>query len=208
MKRLGFVILILSSLFFSANAQYGILANQITDMLKPALSGSFNYKGFIDAAYLYGLESNDGKMDIVEVTTTQGFKYSTWCFMGVGAGLNIAFPQSSYYGVKNDVGVMLPLYADFRFNIGNQSNLSLFIDLKIGASFLISSNDFYVGYAYITNDECLYFKPSLGLRLPINKNNVKQAINLSASYQLITPRFSNGYNVNFNNLGVTLAFEW
>ena len=208
MKRIGVIILTLACFVSSAQAQFGYMANQLTEMLSPALSGSFNYKGFVDVAYLAGLGEMGEKADILEVTTTQGFKYASWCYIGVGAGVNVLFPQSSYSSVKNDVGVMVPLYSDFRFNIGKPNQVSMFIDMKLGASFVLSSNDFYVGYFYMYNDPCLYLKPSLGIRLPLSAKNPKLAVNLAVSYQLITPRFSNGSNINFNNLGATLAFEW
>ena len=178
------------------------MADKLTDMLTPALSGSFNYKGFVDVAYLAGLNSSD----LLEITTTQGFKYSTWCFMGAGAGINLAFPQSNNPDVRNDVSVLLPLYADFRFNIGNPTKVGGFIDLKLGAVFLLSEGKYFSEIEYMENDPSLYLKPSIGVRIPVN--NAKQALNISASYQLMTPRFSNGWIINFNNLGATLAFEW
>lgn len=208
MKRIGVIMLTLACFVSSAHAQFGYMTNQLSEMLSPALSGSFNYKGFVDVAYLAGLGAKGEKADILEITTTQGFKYASWCYIGAGAGVNVLFPQSNNVNVRNDVGVVVPLYADFRFNMGNSNQISLFIDMKLGASFVLSSNDFYVGYHYMSNDPCLYLKPSLGIRLPINKNNPKQAVNLAVSYQLMTPRFSNGINMNFNNLGATLAFEW
>ena len=202
MKRFGIIVLALASFVASANAQFGIMADKLTDMLTPALSGSFNYKGFVDVAYLAGLNSSD----LLEITTTQGFKYSTWCFMGAGAGINLAFPQSNNPDVRNDVSVLLPLYADFRFNIGNPTKVGGFIDLKLGAVFLLSEGKYFSEIEYMENDPSLYLKPSIGVRIPVN--NAKQALNISASYQLMTPRFSNGWIINFNNLGATLAFEW
>lgn len=200
---------------FSTNAQYYQLANQLGEMLSPALSGSFRYKGFVDVAYMPGLGSKYETADILEVTTTQGFQYASWCFIGVGAGVNIAFAESGgYEGVlmpdrTTNVGVMLPLYTDFRFNIGKREKTSMFIDLRIGASFLVSDYYFRIGNGYVTSDECFYLKPSIGVRFPVNKKNSKQAINLSASYQLMTPGWSY-YNdsLTLHNLGATIGFEW
>ena len=73
MKRLGIVVLLLAGFIVSASAQFGLMANKLEEMLKPALSGSFNYKGFVDVAYLAGFDSPD----LLEITTTQGFKYSS-----------------------------------------------------------------------------------------------------------------------------------
>ena len=202
MKKLAVLVLALAGFIAPASAQFGLMANKLTEMLTPALSGSFNYKGFFDVAYLAGFDSPD----LLEITTTHGFKYSTWCFMGAGAGVDLAFPQSIDPAVRNDVSVLLPLYADFRFNIGNSTKVGFFIDLKLGAVFLLSEGRYYNDLYYMENDPSLYLKPSLGLRIPVNGG--KQALNLAASYQLMTPRFSNGWLINFNNLGGTIAFEW
>ena len=202
MKKISILVLALAGFIAPASAQFGLMANKLTEMLTPALSGSFNYRGFADIAYLAGLESPD----LLEITTTHGFKYSTWCFMGAGAGVNLAFPQSMEPALRNDVSVLLPLYADFRFNIGNSAKVGFFIDLKLGAVFLLAEGRYHTDLTYMQNDPSLYFKPSLGLRIPVNSG--KQALNLSASYQLMTPRFSNGWFINFNNLGGTIAFEW
>ena len=148
MKKLSILVLALAAFVAPASAQYGYMANKLTEMLRPALSGSFNYKGFADVAYLAGLESPD----LLEITTTHGFKYSTWCFMGAGAGINLAFPQSENPSVRNDVSVLLPLYADFRFNIGNPAKVGFFIDLKLGAIFLLGEGRYYTDLSYMGND--------------------------------------------------------
>ncbi len=202
MKKLSILVLALAAFVSSASAQYGLMANKLTEMLTPALSGSFNYKGFFDVAYLAGFDSPD----LLEFTTTHGFKYSTWCFMGAGLGVELAFPQSIYTEIRNDVSVLVPLYADFRFNIGNPAKVGFFIDMKLGAVFLLSGGRYDSDLYYMENDPSLYLKPSVGLRIPVNAG--KQALNLSVSYQLMTPRFSNGWLINFNNLGGTIAFEW
>ncbi len=74
----------------SASAQYYQIANQIPQMLQPALSGSLNYKGFVDASYVKGIGQRNA--DFLELTTTQGFQYSSWFFMGVGAGVKLFSP--------------------------------------------------------------------------------------------------------------------
>lgn len=51
----------------AANAQYYQMANQLQQLITPALSGSFNYKGYVDASYLKGV--GDKKADFLEITT-------------------------------------------------------------------------------------------------------------------------------------------
>lgn len=215
LKKLIVLVVVCMSGFSLSQAQYYQLANQLGELLSPALSGSFRYKGFADVAYMPGIGSNYETADILEVTTTQGFQYASWFYLGVGAGVNIAFAESGgYEGVlipekTTDVGVMIPLYTDLRFNIGSREKTSMFIDLRIGASFLVSDYYFRIGNGYVTSDECFYLKPSIGVRFPVNKNNPKQAINLSANYQLMTPGWSY-YNdsLTLHNLGATIGFEW
>lgn len=214
-KQLLLGIICLLSFSVSAKAQYYEIANQIPNMISPILSGSFKYKGFVDAAYLKGV--GDEHIDFVEIATTQGFQYASWFYMGVGAGVDIAFSEYTvsddlHHDSNTETGVMIPLYTDFRFNIGNKEKTSAFIDLRLGASFLLN-NDFPTQNGYLTNHESFYFKPSIGVRIPINKNNSKQALNIGVSYQLTT---FDMYDLRgryysdkvFNNVGATVSFEW
>lgn len=203
------VFIALFSVFaISANAQFYEIGNQLHQMLSPALSGSFNYKGYVEASYLRGL--GDDRFDVIDISTTQGFKYSSWFFMGAGAGVDIILPSLDY---KHNVDpiVMIPLYADFRFLIGNQDKVGVNIDLRLGASFNFS-DDFPTNNGYIYEDECLYLRPSLGIRIPVNKKNSKQAITFGFSYQLLMSEYYGHHGWDeakcFNNMGATIGFEW
>lgn len=210
----------------TASAQYYDLANQLVNMAQPALQGGFNYRGMVDAGYTIGVGRNG--CSSLEFTTTQGFKYSSWFFMGVGAGVNIVFAgqddtpaYSGYRGwgdgyhddyKQRDTGVMIPLYSDFRFNIGGEQNASFFIDLRIGAAFLVGKNYLRTPDGVLDNSEGFYFRPTLGVRIPVNSKNTRQAINIGASYQLITNNYwtYGGYydNTTVNSVGATIGFEW
>ena len=175
-----------------ANAQFYEIANQIPQLLSPALSGSFNYKGYVEVSYLKGL--GDVPIDFVDISTTQGFKYADWFFMGVGAGVDIMLPNDhhDYY----EPGVMVPLYADFRFLIGDQSKVSANLDLRVGAAFPFNN---------LIGDENFYLRPSLGVRFPINKNKPKQALNVAFTYQLLV---DGCHYWDRHSLGATIGFEW
>lgn len=204
-----------------ASAQYYQLANQIPQMLQPALSGSFNYKGFVDASYVKGIGNRNA--DYLELTTTQGFQYASWFFMGVGAGVEVVFtnpdssadrwdtPPGDYDPSKghSKTGCIIPLYSDFRFNIGSQTNTSFYIDLRLGASFLVSGDYLEIGNGFLTNSECFYFKPSVGMRVPLNDSG-RQALNVGLSYQLVTSDYWYRYssNISLSSLGVSIGFEW
>lgn len=208
-----------------ANAQFYELANQIPQLISPALSGSFAYKGYVGVSYIKGL--GDCNADFLDLSTTQGFQYSSWFFMGVGAGVDVVFshtsggwryPSDGFGWSDNNpgkgyssTGVMLPLFSDFRFNIGGVGGgPSFFADIRIGASFLVSDDYLSIGDGFLTSDECFYFRPTLGIRIPISKNTYKQAFNIGVSYQLVTSEYWNIYsdNTTLNGLGVSASFEW
>ena len=76
----------------TASAQYYEIANQLPQLIRPALSGSFNYKGFVDVSYMRGVSKC--KADFLDVTTSQGFRYADWFYMGVGIGADVLFSST------------------------------------------------------------------------------------------------------------------
>ena len=211
----------------AAQAHYYDMANQLTNMVGTAIRGGFNYRGMVDASYTVGVGNNGASS--LELTTTQGFKYSNWFFMGAGAGVNIVFggydssdgsPRSigswgsgfnPSYKV-HDTGVMIPLFSDFRFIIGKEDAVDFFIDLRLGAAFLVGKNYIRTQDGYLDNSEGFYFKPTIGCRVPVNSQNSKQAINFGVSYQLITNNAWNWYGsyngTTVNSIGASIGFEW
>ncbi len=207
----------------AANAQYYQMANQLQQLITPALSGSFNYKGYVDASYLKGV--GDKKADFLEITTTQGFKYADWFFMGVGAGVEVVFtnPSSQFTDWSQvepgdidfnkghtKTGWVLPLFTYFRFSIGKPTSTGFYIYLRIGCSFLLSDKYLEIGNGYMTNSECFYLRPSLGVRIPMSLNNSKQALNIGLTYQLTTSNYwyYHDSNSTLNAVGVNIGFEW
>jgi len=83
-----------------AKAQYYEIANQLPGVISPALSGSMNYKGFIELSGVAGF--GDNRANIIGVTTSQGFQYSSWFFMGAGLGVEVAMTNSDM--LSSDVG--------------------------------------------------------------------------------------------------------
>ena len=203
----------------SADAQYYQIANQLPGLIRPALAGGASYKGFVDVAYLKGLGSK--QVDFVNVSTSQGFKYRDWFYMGVGIGVDVAMghtndnfglnhPENSYWNHGySKTGVMIPIFTDFRFNIGGQTKPSFYIDARIGASFLMTDNYLAVGDGFITNREYFYLRPSLGVRLPINQSG-KQAVDIGVTYQLLTANYAwdRQFSTTVNALGAVVSFEW
>lgn len=204
-----------------AHAQYYEIANQLPSLLRPALSGSFNYKGFVDAGYNKTL--GDYNADFLEISTSQGFQYSNWFFMGVGIGVDVLFAQQNdnhgYWegpdGFDHShssctTAAMMPLFTDFRFSLGYSSAATFFIDLKVGCSFLLGNDYIAIGDGYLTNQEYFYLHPSIGLRIPTNPDNTKQAFNIGLNYKLLTSNYWSSWerNITLNGIGVTVAYEW
>lgn len=205
-----------------AGAQFYQIANQIPQLITPAVSGNFNYRGFVDLSYTKGVGNRNA--DYVEISTTQGFQYSSWFFMGVGLGVQAVMTNprdgapdhwdwsSGDYDRDRSVsrtGCVIPLYTDFRFNIGEQQKTSFYIDLRLGASFLVSDNYLKIGDGFLTNTECFYFKPGLGLRIPLNDSG-KQAVNVGVSYQLVTSNYWYNYasDISLSSVGLSVGFQW
>lgn len=217
-----FLFVILSSVCtIPVSAQYYEIANRIPSLIQPALSGSGRYKGFLEGGYSKTIGNYDA--DFLEFSTSQGFRYNSWFYMGVGIGADVIFAHkdnswgSSWedpdYGRDHDAAttaVMLPLFTDFRFNIGSGTGASFFIDMKIGCSFLLSNKYISIGDGYLTNQEYFYLRPSIGLRIPTNSRNSKQAIDLGINYKLLTSNYwsSRSRNITLNSIGVSVAYEW
>lgn len=205
----------------TASSQYYEIANRIPSLIQPAISGSMRYKGFVDLGYSKTLGNYNA--DFLEVSTSQGFQYTSWFYMGVGIGADVLFAHKNdnwgdgwedpSYGKDHGsmtTAVMLPLFTDFRFNIGGNKGASFFIDLKLGCSFLLSNKYISIGDGYLTNQEYFYLRPSLGIRIPTNSKNPKQAFDLGVSYKLLTSNYwnSRSRDITLNSLGVTVAYEW
>lgn len=204
-----------------ASAQYYEIANQLPGIISPAISGSMNYKGFIELSGVAGL--GDNRANIIGVTTSQGFQYSSWFFMGAGLGVEVAMTNSDlpvedngrpdYWHHSNaSTKVMIPVFSDFRFNFGNTGGVSFFADIKLGALWLMGNSYLRLQHGCMTGDAQFYCKPAIGVRVPISSVNPRQAVNIGVVYQLITS--NNNYNywndntVTLNGLGLSLSFEW
>lgn len=223
MKKLGVIAVLLLSIFGSmtASAQYYEIANRLPSLIQPALSGSMRYKGFLEAGYSKTLGNYDG--DFLEISTSQGFQYADWFYMGVGIGVDVLFAHKNNnwgngwddpdYGYRHGAmttAAMLPLFTDFRFNIGGANAASFFLDLKVGCSFLLSNKYIEIGNGYLTNQQYFYLHPAIGLRIPTNSQNPKQAIDIAVSYKLLTSNYWNSWNrsVTLNGIGASIAYEW
>lgn len=200
----------------SASAQYWEAANQLTNLISPALSGSGAYKGSVELMGVAGL--GDNKLNQVEIATSQGYQYNSWFYMGAGLGVSVVHAGGdqneafSPYSTKT-TGVMIPVFSDFRFTfpLGGKSGSGMFIDLRLGASWLCGNTALVLKNNVMNNSTNFYFRPSIGARFPISSSNPKQAINIGLSYLLLTA--NNGYWHSYNTptlsaIGASISFEW
>lgn len=205
----------------SAHAQYYEMVNQVPALLSPALSGSFNYKGYVEASGIAGIGNN--RVNIIGISTSQGFQYSSWFFMGAGIGIDVAmnntdvpspdYDRPGYWEHSSSTTkIMVPVFSDFRFNFGDTGSMSVFIDIKAGAMWLMGNSYLRLQHGCMTGDAQFYLKPSLGVRIPVNSRNPRQAVNIGLAYQLITSdnnySYWNNNTLTLNGLGVSIAYEW
>ena len=222
--KLALTAVLIFSVAFGVRAQYYQIANQLSGLISPALSGSMNYKGYVEVSGLAGFGENSA--NFVGVSTSQGFRYSSWFFMGVGIGVDMAVVRGDVDGRNDYTGsypsyydhsssktrAMIPVFTDFRFNIGGQTGPSAYIDLKTGATWLMGSSYLTLQHGRLSGATQFYLKPSIGVRVPVSKTDSRQAFNIGLTYQLITSN-SNYYRwnsdaVTLNALGLSIAYEW
>lgn len=219
--RILTLVILTFSFVTESKAQYYEIANQIPSLIRPALSGSMNYRGFIEGGYSKTFGSNDA--DFIEFSTSQGFQYSSWFYMGVGLGADILTAhrndgwgswnpdsQFDYNHPSTKSAVMMPVFTDFRFTLGDSMLASFYIDLKIGCSFLLSDRYIEIGNGFLTNQQYFYLRPTLGIRIPISKDHPKQAVDIGINYKLLTSNYWYSWSrtVSLNSLGASIAFEW
>ena len=219
-KIIATILLAVSASALTANAQIYEAINTLQSVISPALSGSGRYKGFVEAGYSHTLAKYNG--DFITVTTSQGYQYNNWFYMGAGLGFDLLLSHPGMHWKEgmdtpppgqrgySKTAPMLPLFADFRFMIGDKSNISFFLDLKIGCSFLLTNKMIAIGDGYLTNREYFFLDPSIGLRLSCNKKNPKQAVDVGVKYKLLTSNYWYNYNNNITlqAIGAFVAFEW
>lgn len=208
----------------AAKAQYAQIVNQIPSIISPALMGGASYRGYVDATATFGI--GDDRANFVGISTTQGYRFAPWFFMGAGIGVDIAMsstsdydlispsrPDPAYYPSMARTKAMIPLFSDFRFNFGKQEGVSFFADIKAGATWLIGNSYLELNNGALSTRAQFLLRPSVGLRIPVNSQNAKQAVNVGLTYQLITANSSwgywnNSYSPTINSLGLSVGYEW
>ena len=218
MKKKHITLIIAAIMYLipvGASAQYTSIVNQAASMMQTAIMGGMSYRGYVEASYTGGF--GNLQADFVGISTVQGVQYADWFFMGAGLGVDLVDSKTdaSYNGWFGDrttrtSGAMIPIFTDFRFNIGGNQGPSFFIDIKAGGSFLIGKNYLAIENGYINGSEYFMLKPTIGLRVPVGGNG-KRAMNLGLTYQLLTCNYwwyNNSNSGTLNSLGATVSYQW
>lgn len=192
----------------------------------PSYSSGAGYKGFLELGYMGGI--GDYRANQLDILTTHGIAAGNF-FAGIGLGVNILNPKengnpldhniggaypSSKYDYNNETAVMIPLYADFKYNFGS-GLVRPFVDLKIGAAFLANDHAVSIGDGWLDDREGFYFSPTIGINIPTSS---RAAINIGVTYSLISQKYyyydwyynevySND-GISLHSLGVRLSIEW
>ncbi|MDF9830029.1 hypothetical protein [Parabacteroides sp. PF5-6] len=128
------------------------------------------YRGFIDGGFTKS-SLVDGIFDIYELSTSHGYQFSPYLFIGAGAGTQIyrAAGVSKHYTEHTHTAI--PVFLDIRTNF-MKGSIVPFLGVKAGYSFLISKNETY-------RETGFHIIPSLGVKFMIS---AKCAANLSLGY--------------------------
>lgn len=151
---------------------------------KKSLKG---YKGFVETGYIFDL--SDCNANRFELSTTHGYQFNNYLFVGGGAGINF-YTDADLYSV--------PLFASFRANFMNKK-ITPFADIKSG---------------YTVGDvEGAFVTVGLGVRFALAK---KMALNLKLEYAYQEYDYEYYYssssyyydNESINGIGIKLGFEF
>ena len=225
-----FVLIILSIFPCKIFAQYE--EEEVPAMLSTELSKDVavnyeyynsGYKGFVDAGYTFGVTKYHASM--LSFATSQGYQFNEWFYLGPGLGLDFLFSRKSKtwgqgwddapgFNVNHPSSksvVMLPVFADFRFLIANGSNnCSFFLDMRVGASFLLSDKYIAIKDGFITDKTFFYLNPAIGISIPVSSEYTKRAIDISLTKKLLTSSYwyRQNNNITLQLLGLNVAYEW
>lgn len=117
------------------------------------------YRGMFDLGY--SLSVDVAQLNRIEFSTSHGYQFNPYLFLGVGGGL------SFFYDGDVESTVSFPIFINPRIDF-NTGKVSPFIDLKGGYTF----GEYVKG---------LYISPSIGARIAVSD---KAAVNFSMGYTL------------------------
>lgn len=221
-KKLIIWILAMLGVFVPAKAQIGDVVNGLTSVMLPAIQRGAGYKGYVEADYTMGV--GNYRCNFVTLSTSQGYQLTNWFYMGAGIGVDLLWSEinsgwgdkwannnpNRYKHEKTNFAFMIPVFTDFRFILGNQTDIGFYIDLKVGAEFLCSNSYIKIRDGYLTNQTYFYFQPAIGFRIPTCKTRPRQALDVGVHYRLMTSDYWCNWqrNASINGFGLNISYEW
>lgn len=145
-------------------------------------STSRGYKGFVEAGYILDLTDNNANR--AELSTTHGFQFNDYLFVGGGAAFNYYTDADAYSA---------PVFASFRANF-TKKRIAPFADAKLGYS--------------IGDVEGAYATAGIGVRFALAR---KMALNLKLEYVYQDygyTSYNTDYSESLNGVGIKLGFEF
>ncbi|MDE7402306.1 MAG: hypothetical protein K2M87_02710 [Muribaculaceae bacterium] len=210
----------------TAHAELNDVVNGMTNIAfsdAPHPVAYTGYKGYVEANYTQGighLSSN-----FVTAATSQGAMITDNIYIGGGIGIDMMWTTidagwgeyfketDKKWDWKNSVktAIMIPVFSDFRFVTRHSSTQSsLFLNLRVGCTFLCNDRFVRIGDGLLTSKEFFYLQPSIGVRVPINRTKPRQAFDLGVHYRLMTSRYATNWQreAAINGLGINISYEW
>lgn len=224
MKRKKLLIGLLAGLadILPVSAQYGEIVNGLTNVALPLIRQGAGYKGYVEADYTQGF--GNYRSNFLTLATSQGYKFSDWFYMGAGIGVDFLWSQiNGGWGegwIDSGNGwnthqltssaVMIPVFTDFRFILGDQTQTSFFINLRVGAAFLCSDDYVKIRDGYLSDRNYFYLQPAVGVRIPVSRTHPRQALDVGLHYRLMTSDYWSNwqYNAAINGIGLNISYEW
>ncbi len=144
------------------------------------------YKGFVETGYIFDLSDYDANR--FTLSTTHGYQFNNYLFVGGGLGLN-CYTDADLYSV--------PIFASFRANF-TKNKITPFADIKSG---------------YAAGDvEGAFVTFGVGVRFALAK---KMALNLKLEYAYQEYDYEYYYgshyyydNESINGIGIKFGFEF
>lgn len=149
------------------------------------------YRGEVGVDYTVG--DGDAQVDRLGFSTTHGYQFNPYFFLGGGMAVRIMGESDGYTDLYREAKTSIPVYADLRCNF-TKSKVSPFVDLKLGY--------------FLTNNDELYSNISAGLLIKTAKN---QGISLSvglATEALAMEKLYYRPSYKYNNIYVDEVIEY
>lgn len=144
---------------------------------RPSLRG---YKGFVETGYAFDV--SDSNADRIDITTTHGYQFNNYLFVGGGVGFTY-YSDADLYSA--------PIFASFRANFTNKK-ITPFADTTAGYS--------------VGDVEGAFATVGIGVRFGLAR---KMALNLKVEY--IYQEYGDDYYYNSgsaSDVGIKLGFEF